>query len=172
MNTSVFRHPAKGVYRYSMGQRNLAREQAEARSFDGNEHFGQYLYSRAVAQVPMQTGRRYNLSPNQNALARLRYQAVDEELAGQFDYYTAGGAHDDLVDLIVDHPVTVSLLGRKTLVRLALRMRGFRTHKFADLCKTHVFAVEVTEGGARLVGYASEFHSEAAVAIPLEVLPD
>lgn len=167
--TSIFDHPTKGVYRYAFGKETAAAETQEARCYDGNQHFGRFLYSRPVRQVAMQVGTRYQLKVA-GLGATLHYRRTDEVLYGQFDYFAATGSHGDRVKLLVEQSVTVPGLETQSKVTLSLELIGVRTFKFADLCKTCVFEVSLADGQAQLLGFRSESDSAPSISIPLQLV--
>jgi len=167
--TSVFQHPAKGVFRYSFQASSIDAEIQHAKRVDGHSVFGKFLYSRHVRQVPMRVGARYELKPCFNG-ATLAYRLVDEVLFGQFDYFSAVGAHSDRVYLLVESDAPVPGLDVSAKLSLKLELVGTRTHKFMDLCKGHVFEVKFSAGQARLLGYRSAGDADPSISILLNIV--
>lgn len=165
--TSIYRKPDGSFFRYSLNGRTLREEQRLAAQFDGSPHFGEYCYSRTIEQAPLDTVRRYQLTPTRG---QLRYQAIDEDLPGQFDYIRFGGAHQDICRLPVTCPVTVDGLGSKASLMLYFDIKAAHSHQFKDLCSKYVFAVSFSSGEALLLGYTSESANTPSVKIPLTLV--
>lgn len=164
--TSVFEHPSKGIYHYGFSRPDAKAESDYALGFDGNEHFGRYLYSRPVGQVVMKTGQSYELRFSANQ-ATLKYRLESEALFGHFDYFREQGNHGDVVRLLVDHVVEIPDLGVTAPVRLCFALRGVRSFKFADFCKIYRFTVEIKNAEAVLVGRS---FGSADIHIPLTLV--
>lgn len=169
--TSVFRHPEKGTYYYSMQGDTLQQEFASARSMnrESEDVFGTHLYSRPVRQVLMRTGERYAISFYDPALY-VRYRKHNEDLNGKFDYYRVGGPQQDTVILHVDHRVEVvdgDFIGDMCI---KLKFTASRTFKFREMCKDRFVAIEVGGGKVMMRIYESATVSLPTYELALEVV--
>ena len=152
--TSVFRRPCGEFFRYPLSGRSLPEEQEFGRRLDGTPGLGEYRYSRPMGQVPLEQGKLYRLTPEQSLL---RYRSIDEDIAGQFDYVHLAGPHQDVAELPVSCLMVAVGLGIQTTQLLWFRLSGARSHAFQDQCKQYVFAVNLSDGGARLLGFAHAY---------------
>ena len=166
--TSVFQHGEKGIYGYKSDAASLAAARAFAKSVDGNEHFGQHLYTRPSHQVLMRTGERYVI--RFGAASRFCYRRHDEDLFGALDYYMIGDHGYDTLDFLVTHPVIVPEANVESEVRMRLRFRAARAHKFQDFCKENLIAIEFEEGKAYLRGYKTWLDTSPVAQIELDII--
>lgn len=167
--TSIFKAPDGSFFRYPMRGRTLKEEQASARQFDGSPEFGEYRYSRTVEQAPLELGKLYRFSPT---MWQLRYQAIDEDMAGQFDYVKFCGGHQDICRLPVSCPATVDGLGLKAVTMLFFDINAARSNAFRDLCEKYVFAVSLSSGEPKLLGYSHAYADSPSVEIALTLVSD
>lgn len=165
--TSIFSHPEKGIYRSPQHGRTLEEEVKNGRAMDGNLHCGQYLFSRPVEQVLMQTNARYVFAFSKMS-GSLRYQLDEHELGGQFDYYSI--PVDGRLVFSVDHKVFVPEAGIEKTVTFVLRFDGVRSHKFQDMCKGSLVSIVIKDGQASFLLYESSFSNLPKYQIPLEIV--
>jgi len=161
--TSIFRHPEKGVYRYSFGSGSLEEERktAELMGAMSSEIFGDFLYSRPVRQVLPRCGQRYQFRVDKAAM-RLHYRAVNEEMFGQFDYFNINGPHNSTIDFLVDVIKTGAF---ETQARGSFN--AAMSFKFADFCNQCEFEFVRADGGIYLLGVDAS--RRKIVQIPLEI---
>jgi len=161
---SVFRKPSGNLFTYSFGQTSLEAEQAEGRSFDGNEAFGQYLYSRRIAQEPLRPDVLYKFGASQTIVT---WKREDEEIRGAFDYAPIGGRHHDAayLPLLCTALVKNLCVTREVLIWLVLPFA--RTFKIKDMFDKYLFKIVCDNGRVSLDGY-QWLHSTPSVSIELE----
>lgn len=160
--TSIFRHPEKGVYRYSFGAESLTEERkaAEIMGVIAKEDFGDLLYCRPVRQVLPRCGRLYRFRINKSSM-RLHYRVVDEDMYGQFDYFDISGPHNSTINFVID-VIQTGVFETQARGKFDAAM----SIKFADFCSLCEFEFVRSEGGIELVAHS---FPKSQVRIPLEV---
>lgn len=163
---SVFQKPGGEPYFYDgLSSSTLEEEIKIAKEMADTAVFGEYLYSRQVACMPLRQDQFYHFKANNISI---KWRKDDEELQAPFDYAPITGRQVDTAYLPLYQPAVVEGLNVTRNVMIWLVLDQARSFKLNDLFKEHVFKVVCQDGCVELHGFKTAFlHPNPSVKIPL-----